>query len=156
MWNFWWGLRPGGRVSSTDILGKNGYIMRCVSPKDSAWHAGTSLWNNKSIGIEIVNWGNNKDPFPDKQIVALAQLINKYMKEYNIPKKNITDHKRVFAGKIDMRSNFPWEKLFKYIEEKPWIVAKVDPPTKVVEEPVIKPSIRRRLHSRLWFRARRR
>lgn len=155
-WNFWYGLRPGRRVSSTYILGKNGYVMRCVDPEDSAWHAGTSEWNNKSIGIEIVNWGNNKDPFPDRQMKALAELVHKDMVKYKIPKKHIIDHKRVYSGKIDMRNNFPWYKLFKYIDEKPWVVSKVDPPIKVVEEPVTPPKPLTRLISRFRVRKRRR
>lgn len=117
VWGYWYGLRPGGRVSSTDILGKNGYIMRCVSPLDSAWHAGTFEWNNKAIGIEIVNRGDNKDPFPEKQMRALAFLVNRYMKTYGIKRANITDHKAVLSGKIDMRDNFPWAKLWLYIKE---------------------------------------
>lgn len=117
VWNYWYNLKPGGRVSSTDILGKNGYIMRTVDPLDSAWHAGSSEWNNKSIGIEIVNWGNNRDPFPEKQMRALAWLVYKYMSTYNIKKDHVTDHKAINSGKIDMRPNFPWSKLWVYVDE---------------------------------------
>ena len=135
VWNFWYGLKPGNRVSSTDILGKNGYIMRCVEPTDSAWHAGSSEWNNKSIGIEIVNWGNNRDPFPDKQMRALAWLVDKYMKQYDIPRKNITDHKAINDGKIDMRANFPWAKLWRYLDE----LKRRSPATVVLPVPDKKP-----------------
>lgn len=117
VWTYWYWLKPGGRVSSTDIIGKNGYIMRCVDPLDDAWHSGTNEWNHKSIGIEIVNWGNGKDPFPEKQMRALAYLVHRYMKTYNIKRSHITDHKAILPGKIDMRANFPWELLWKYIKD---------------------------------------
>lgn len=153
VWNYWYWLKPGNRVSSTDILGKNGYIMRCVDPKDTAWHAGTTDWNSKSIGIEIVNRGDNKDPFPEKQLRALAWLVHKYMKDYGIPEKNITDHKAVFPGKIDMRANFPKGKLLDYIRE---LDNKGTSPTIVIPVPKVKPPWWNKMTTWLKFRKRRR
>jgi N-acetylmuramoyl-L-alanine amidase len=54
------------------IAGRNGTIYRMVNDSKRAYHAGVSDWgplhnlNNYSVGIEIVNWGD--EPFPDVQV----------------------------------------------------------------------------------------
>jgi len=128
VWNFWYGMQPGNRASANYIVGKDGSIVEAVRPQDTAWHAGTSEWNARSVGIEIVNWGNGKDPFPDVQLKAVAWLCKYLMKKYPaIDVKPLTtvgghqrlgdiwEHEEIMAGKIDMRANFPWQQLYNLI-----------------------------------------
>ena len=52
------------KVSCHYLISKKGKFYQLVKDKDIAWHAGKSKWNNdvnlnsKSIGIELVNKGN--------------------------------------------------------------------------------------------------
>jgi N-acetyl-anhydromuramyl-L-alanine amidase AmpD len=67
------------KVSSHYVISRNGTIYQMVDDINVAWHAGKSKWgndinlNSKSIGIELVNKGNEK--YPDIQIKNLCLLI---------------------------------------------------------------------------------
>lgn len=71
------------RVSSDFVIGKDGDIVRMVPKGYAAWHAGTCLWENKpvrwynhlSYGLELVNWNDGKDPWPEPQLQAMAFVI---------------------------------------------------------------------------------
>ena len=51
---------------------KVGKSFQMVYDYNRAWHAGAGSWgtlsdlNTYSVGIEVVNWGN--EPFPDVQV----------------------------------------------------------------------------------------
>ena len=63
-------LNKRNKVSAHYLLDQKGKIYSLVNEKDIAWHAGISSWkadkllNKKSIGIELVNRGN--EFFPNK------------------------------------------------------------------------------------------
>lgn len=105
--------QPSAKASANYVVGKAGEIAELVPPGTAAWHAGNgsgfgvASMNRNSIGIEIVNWGDNKDPFPEVQLQALDWLIAHIDKTMGktVP---IIDHKAWAPGrKIDMRANFP-------------------------------------------------
>jgi N-acetylmuramoyl-L-alanine amidase len=111
---------PKSRVSSHYIVGKDGVNEQSVADKDRAWHAGKSVFqgrndvNTFSIGIEIVNRGDGKDPFTDAQYEALGRLVAYLQTRYNIPRNRITGHKDVAlprGRKIDPAPNFLYERL---------------------------------------------
>ena len=78
------------KVSTHFVISKNGTIYQMVDDLNIAWHAGKSKWgrdtnlNSKSIGIELVNKGNEN--FPLKQIRKLSLLI-KFLKKKTQNKK---------------------------------------------------------------------
>jgi|GEM_PF-805822 len=106
------------QVSSHYIIGRDGSIIQCVSTFYRAWHAGRSRdflgrndLNNFSVGIELVNLDDGKDPYPQPQIDALRTLI--LALEYRFPLKYITSHAYIAiprGRKIDP-AGFPWDKL---------------------------------------------
>ncbi|MEO6808130.1 MAG: N-acetylmuramoyl-L-alanine amidase [Isosphaeraceae bacterium] len=111
---------PKSQVSSHYIVGKDGVIVQSVADKDRAWHAGKSAFqgrndvNTFSIGIEIVNRGDSKDPFTDAQYEALGRLVAYLQSQYNVPRDRITGHKDVAlpkGRKIDPAPNFLYERL---------------------------------------------
>ncbi len=70
------------RVSCHYIIDTNGKTFNLVNLSDRAWHAGDSKWkkssdiNSRSIGIELVNAGEEKiERFKNKQINSLIRLI---------------------------------------------------------------------------------
>lgn len=124
---------PSFGASAHDVVGDAGLVVHCVPIHRAAWHAGTcrrydwdrdgrledweAFANRHTIGIEICNWGNNRDDFPDIQIKTIAALIRRYDARCpNLKLRNITDHQTInLRGKIDMRPNFPAAKLFWYV-----------------------------------------
>jgi N-acetyl-anhydromuramyl-L-alanine amidase AmpD/HEAT repeat protein len=109
------------RVSSHYIVGKEGLIIECVDEKDRAWHAGYSSWRGKmgvndySVGIEVLNDGDSKDPFTEPQYNSLARLTAYLMKKYDVPVSRVIGHRDIalpMGRKIDPADNFNW-KLFK-------------------------------------------
>ncbi len=109
---------PASQVSAHYIIGKDGSIYQCVSTFRRAWHAGVSRdflgrgnVNNFSIGIELVNLDNGKDPYPKAQTNALLHLIEAL--EYRFPLKYVTSHAYIAlpAGRKVDPNGFPWHSL---------------------------------------------
>jgi len=138
-----WLCNPKSKVSCHDIVGKppapgKPYIIPHIVPRaEAAWHAGTARLdvnrdgniteaerriNSRSFGIEIVNRGDGKDPWPDKQIRAVAWLIRGYRRRYGINIENVVDHEYVnLLGKVDLKSDFPAAKLMFYVRYGTWV-----------------------------------
>lgn len=109
--------REASQVSAHYTIGRDGSIVQNVSTFRRAWHAGVSEFqgrtnlNNTSIGIELVNLNDGKDPYPKAQTDALCMLIRTL--ERRFPLKVITSHE--FIARPKGRKNdplgFPWETL---------------------------------------------
>ena len=104
------------KVSTHYLISKRGVIYQMVKDQYVAWHAGKSRWGNdknlnlKSIGIELVNKGDEKFPF--LQIKSLCMLIKYLKNKHKIQKKNVLGHSHIAPGrKVDPGINFPWKKL---------------------------------------------
>lgn len=120
-------------VAAHVVIDNNGTVYHCVSPEKAAWQAGKcrrydwdrdgkledweSYVNTHTLGIELVNKGDNRDTFPDAQIKSCAAIIRRWDARCpNLKLRNVTDHQTVnLNGKIDMRPNFPAARLFWYI-----------------------------------------
>lgn len=60
-------------VSIHYVIGRDGEVAAGVPENVAATHA--TGWNQRSIGIELVNNGDGTDPFPAPQLTALVQLV---------------------------------------------------------------------------------
>ena len=105
------------KVSCHYLISKKGRIYQLVQDQNIAWHAGKSRWgndvnlNSKSIGIELVNRGN--EFFPNKQINALLKLLITLKKKYKIKPNYVLGHEDISPGrKKDPGPKFPWPRLF--------------------------------------------
>ena len=62
-------------------IAKDGKIYQTAPLNTNAGHAGKSIFNGRkrvndfSIGIELVNKGDGKDPFTDSQYASLSRLV---------------------------------------------------------------------------------
>jgi len=109
---------PGTDVSANYVITKAGHIYELVPPLQRAWHAGAGSgfgipannMNAYSVGIELVNLGDGKDPYPETQLTALQNLLN-YLEE-NYATTYLIDHK-MWAGsrKTDLSANFPFARF---------------------------------------------
>ncbi len=105
------------KVSCHYLISKKGKIYQLVKDQNIAWHAGKSRWekdvnlNSKSIGIELVNKGN--EPFPNKQINVLLKLLAILMKKHKIHSKYVLGHEDIAPKrKKDPGPKFPWFRLY--------------------------------------------
>ena len=78
----------GRKVSAHYIIKKDGTIVKVVPLDRAAWHAGSSLGpdgphvNDYSIGIEIVNKNDGKDPYPEVQRYSVGWLLEQFPKQF--------------------------------------------------------------------------
>ena len=73
---------PQTNVSAHYTIDRDGTVISHVPEENRAWHAGESRMedgrvnvNDFSIGIELVNRNDGTDPFPEKQLEALRDLL---------------------------------------------------------------------------------
>ncbi|MCX6360651.1 MAG: N-acetylmuramoyl-L-alanine amidase [Armatimonadetes bacterium] len=92
---------PESQVSSHFVIGKEGQIVQLVGLGRRAWHAGVSEMdgmrdvNSRSVGIELVNLNDGRDPYPEAQVRSAAALIRWMRQIYDIPDENIVTHAEV-------------------------------------------------------------
>ena len=86
-------------VSAHYFVGHSGEIWQCVEDKNIAWHCGAIKYkhkycrNSNSIGVEMCCYkGVNGWYFEPKTVAATIDLVNKLMKEHNIPKERVIRH----------------------------------------------------------------
>jgi N-acetyl-anhydromuramyl-L-alanine amidase AmpD len=110
--------RESSQVSAHFTIGKDGSIVQNVSTFDRAWHAGVSKdpagrenLNHYSIGIELVNLNDGKDPYPEAQIRALCGIIGSMRRRF--PIKQILSHEYIAIppGRKNDPKGFPWDRL---------------------------------------------
>jgi N-acetylmuramoyl-L-alanine amidase len=114
---------PETKVSAHFVVDRNGTVVQMVPLTKRAWHAGVSELagvpgvNDYSIGIEMTNLNDGKDPYPDAQYRAVAQIIERIREHYIIPNDRIISHAEVAlppGRKVDPKG-FDFKKLFKML-----------------------------------------
>ena len=74
-------LAPEKAVSAHFVVGRDGRVVQMVPVEKRAWHAGVSVLdgvpkvNDYSVGIEMVNLNDGKDPYTPAQMEAVAGII---------------------------------------------------------------------------------
>ena len=113
---------PG--VSIHYVIGRNGTIAAGVPETMAASQA--IGWNQRSIGIELVNNGDGVDPFPPAQMDALVQLAREIRQRHPaITLEHVLRHSDVdqttfpagrhgracsaYRRKLDPGDAFPWD-----------------------------------------------
>ena len=97
------------------------HVYQLVDENRRAWHAGVSQWygrtylNNASIGVEIVNRGNESgtwEPYTPGQIRALTVLLKDIIARHGIKPRDVVGHSDIAPQrKLDPGPLFPWEAL---------------------------------------------
>lgn len=113
------------QVSAHYIIDRNGAIIRSVPDNLSAWHSGNSFFdgsdnvNQRSIGIELCNLGDNSEDFSYDQVESLIKLMADISRQYNIPSTRFVRHRDVAvpAGrKIDTADNLDVAAVYASVE----------------------------------------
>src|SRR5262245_26622027 len=111
-----WLTSPSSRVSAHYVITKSGHIYQLVPEERAAWHAGRASWrgetaiNELSIGIELENANDGRDPYPPGQIDALLALAAEKVEEYHITTEMVVRHRDVAVpkGRKTDPAGFPW------------------------------------------------
>lgn len=113
-------------VSIHYVIGRDGQIVPGIPETEAASHA--IGWNQRSIGIELVNNGDGLDPFPAIQLDALVRLIGELQRRHpQITPERVLRHSDVdrtrfpaaafgrpctaFRRKLDPGDAFPWDEF---------------------------------------------
>lgn len=112
-----WFKNPEAGVSAHYVVAKDGRVYQMVEERRRAYHAGASKYqgrtnfNNFSVGIEIVNKNNGRDPYPPDQFEAMVDLVGYLVGKYDIQREWIVTHADISTtGKTDPRG-FPTHEL---------------------------------------------
>ncbi len=107
---------PAYEVSAHWLISETGEIASLVPEEMRAWHAGAGEWqgqtdiNSRSIGIELANSG--AQPFPERQMAALEQLLTAIMRRWAIGPQGVIAHSDMAPGrKSDPGPRFDWRRL---------------------------------------------
>lgn len=127
-------MDPSTEVSAHLVIDRDGSVYELVDCLNGeakrGWHAGRSHYeslrgaervrcegfNDRSIGIELVNLNGNIYPYSERQYAALFRIIETLKRLYpslNAP-DSIVGHEQVagFRGKSDPGRCFEWSRLF--------------------------------------------
>jgi N-acetyl-anhydromuramyl-L-alanine amidase AmpD len=75
-----WFRNPASRVSIHYLVDKQGRVYSLTPESLTAWHAGRASWQGRtnlnacSIGVELENRNDGKDPYPQAQLDSLVDL----------------------------------------------------------------------------------
>ena len=114
------------------LIGRDGQTVAGVPESRIAHHARGH--NRHSIGIELVNDGTGRDPFPEAQIQSLLELLQRLTRAHGLGPEQIKGHGQIdertfecggrrYKLKIDpggeypgSLGNFPWERVRRALE----------------------------------------
>lgn len=115
------GGTPGREVSVHYYISKRGQIFQLVADQDIAWHAGVSRWevdgrtvfgcNDVSVGIELENRNDGRDPYPPEQYAAALWLTRELVQKYRIPPAQVVRHLDIAPGRKTDPAGFPWQRF---------------------------------------------
>ncbi len=116
-----WFYSTESKVSAHFTIGRDGSIVQNVSTFERAWHAGVSKdaagrpdLNSSSVGIELVNLNDGKDPYPEAQLQALCGIIAEMKRRFPIIQIASHEFIAIPRGRKSDPKNFPWDRL-KYL-----------------------------------------
>ena len=99
------------RVSAHYVVDRDGTTVQMVDERRTAWHAGVSELegrtgvNDFSIGIELVNLNDGKDPYPEAQYQAVVRIVQDLRNRWDVPDSRIVSH--AFIARPEGRKSDP-------------------------------------------------
>ncbi len=115
----WLTTKDATPVSAHYMIGKDGRLVQMVALNDVAFHAGgtkekPSSWlgrtviNDRSVGIELENKNDGKDPYPAVQIAVCLWLCLRLCRTNSIFPDDVVGHFDVDPGRKTDPAGFPW------------------------------------------------
>jgi N-acetylmuramoyl-L-alanine amidase len=108
-------------VSAHYLVDRDGKVYQLVPEDRAAWHAGICHFkgepanvNVRSVGIEIANLGDGKEPYTEAQYEALELLVPAVAQRHGVPLEHLVGHKEVAyppGRKTDPSDNFDMARI---------------------------------------------
>jgi N-acetyl-anhydromuramyl-L-alanine amidase AmpD len=136
-----WMLDPVSRVSAHLHIRRDGSVTRLVADHRAAWHAGASEWqgrtrvNDFSLGWEIGNANNGREPYTDAQYDVLALLAAHYVRQ-GLTLEEFVSHEEIARprGRKNDPLGFDWPRF--RAETRAQLQPPPSPPAPALGEPV--------------------
>lgn len=94
-----WFANPAAKASAHYVVGRNGQIAQCVPEAFEAFHAGNSLYNRRSIGIEMEGYAAQPQSFPVDSVLfdVTAALVAEVCQRHgvSVDRQHIIGHDEV-------------------------------------------------------------
>lgn len=125
-----WMRNPRAEASAHLHFRRDGTIVRLVDDRRRAWHAGRSHWpgipdvNGASLGWEIANRNDGREPYTDEQYRAVAAALRHYMPQ-GLARGDVTDHATIAPGRKTDPLGWDWARM--------WDLVSADLPAPVIE-----------------------
>lgn len=113
-------FKENKNISIHYIVGRDGKRVQMVPEGQIAYHVKGK--NSTSIGIELINNGDGKDPYPDEQIDSLTGLLTPILKRHSLGPADLVGHSELDNSELDCNGkkikrkqdpgdNFPWDRV---------------------------------------------
>ena len=120
-----WMRNPASQVSAHLHIRRSGTVVRLVADARRAWHAGTSRWrgrmdvNDFSLGWELANRNDGREPYTDAQYRVLATLAVHYIGQ-GIPLDAFVSHAEVALpqGRKTDPAGFLWARFYESVRRQ--------------------------------------
>lgn len=138
-----WMCNPKSQASAHLHVRRDGSVTRHVGDDRRAWHAGASSWpdiadvNSASIGIEIANRNDGKEPYTDAQYQTVARALAHYLPQ-GIEREGVLSHAQVAPGRKNDPLGWRWDLMWSYVDRlsRDW-------PEPRIVTPGVEPDLRR-------------
>lgn len=113
-----WMCSPKSKASAHLHIRRDGSVTRLVPDAMRAWHAGISYWpsiadvNSESLGWEIANRNDGREPYTDAQYSTVAKLLRHYMPQ-GILRGDVLSHANVSPGRKTDPLGWDWSRMWR-------------------------------------------
>lgn len=118
-----WMRNPAAKVSAHLLVHRDGLVTRLVPDERRAWHAGVSEWrgsrdvNSITLGIEIANRNDGKEPFTESQYRILARIAAHYIRQ-GLTLDDFVSHADIAPKRKTDPAGFDWERFRALVKEE--------------------------------------
>lgn len=120
-----WMRNPASQVSAHLHIRRDGTTVRLVPDARRAWHAGTSRWRGRvgvnafSLGWELANRNDGREPYTEAQYAVLAVLGAHYARQ-GLPLDAFVSHAEVALppGRKSDPAGFLWNRFYESVRQR--------------------------------------
>lgn len=139
---------PASEASCHLLIHRDGSTTRLVPDHRRAWHAGKAHWpgvedvNSESLGWELANRNDGREPYTDAQYATVARLLRHYMPQ-GLARGDVVGHADVASGRKTDPLGWDWPRMWcEYEAPVPEYVPGVAPALVVLDAADVPPHLR--------------
>jgi len=119
-----WMRKPEAQASAHLHIRRDGSVTRLVEDADRAWHAGRSEWpgigdvNSESLGWEIANRNDDREPYTEAQYRTVARLLGHYLPQ-GLGIGDVVSHAQVAPLRKTDPMGWDWPRMWRLVNDEP-------------------------------------